>query len=353
MSDPSSEPERRDLPAEEGPPLPLFRAEALAARQGPWTGAIRLSQTTSHWVLATLALMLGIGIAAFITFGSYTRKMQVTGIVTPVNESVNIASPNAGVLVRNLVREGARVTRGQPLFEIASGQHGGTGALSVQSSVRQQTLDAERRARIDRQSKPQRDVDARLAHVTAEHERIEQELASIRQEMARRESGTHILIKAPEDGVLTTIANDPGQSMAAGQVLATLLPGGAISERAGKLLEAHLYAPSEMIGFVQVGQPVMIRYRAFPYQKFGLYHGTVSAIGRTPLAPNELPNNTPAARVNEGLYRVKVALARQSVAVSGREQPLTAGMTLEADLVLDRRSIGEWIFEPMIALAKR
>ena len=38
---------------------------------------------------------------------------------------------------------------------------------------------------------------------------------------------------------------------------------------AGSKLEAQLFTPSRSIGFVRVGQQVLLRYQAFPYQKFG------------------------------------------------------------------------------------
>ena len=452
MLDSTPEPRPHDVPAQGSQPLPLFRDEVLAARQGQWTGAIRLSQSMSVWMVAAIALLLGAGVAAFIAFGSYTRKMQVTGIVTPASGSVTISSLTAGVLMRNLVPEGTHVQRGQTLFEISSEQHGNAGELGAllvqQLSIRQQALDAERRARLDQHRDKQREIEARLTNLAAAQHQLEQEVtlatrrralaqstiakyeslersgyvsaaqvqqkveesldlesrlstlqrsmldlrsdrigltaqrdqlnadlatalaqldqsaASIRQEMAQQESRSRTLIKAPYDGVLTTITNDPGQSVTAGQVLATLIPSGSASDHRGDRLEAHLYAPSSLVGFVQPGQTVLVRYRAFPYQKFGLYRGTVSAVSRTPLAPNELPNNIASTILsyaqsgthsagNEGLYRVKVELAQQSVRVYGREQPLTAGMTLEADLILDRRNIWEWIFEPVMALAKR
>jgi membrane fusion protein len=48
-----------------------------------------------------------------------------------------------------------------------------------------------------------------------------------------------------------------------------------------------------------------------------------------------------------------VALDRQSVDAYGRPQPLTAGMQLEADVLLDRRRLIEWLFEPLLGLTGR
>jgi membrane fusion protein len=37
----------------------------------------------------------------------------------------------------------------------------------------------------------------------------------------------------------------------------------------GARLLAHLYAPSSAVGFLRADQPVLLRYDAFPYQKYG------------------------------------------------------------------------------------
>jgi membrane fusion protein len=55
----------------------------------------------------------------------------------------------------------------------------------------------------------------------------------------------------------------------------------------------------------------------------------------------------------EPLYRIKAALDSQTVLAYGRPQPLQAGMQVEADILLDRRRLIEWIFEPLLSLAGR
>jgi membrane fusion protein len=67
----------------------------------------------------------------------------------------------------------------------------------------------------------------------------------------------------------------PGAMVRAGEPLLTITPS------TGELV-AHLFAPSEAIGFVRAGAHVRVRYRAYPYQRFGQYPGTVVAITRPP-----------------------------------------------------------------------
>ena len=103
---------------------------------------------------------------------------------------------------------------------------------------------------------------------------------------------------------------------------------------------------------------MQLRYQAFPYQKFGQQRGRVLQVSRTPLSPAELAGlNLPVALSqgagSEPLYRITVALERQTVAAYGQEQALAAGMQLDADVLLERRRLIEWIFEPLLSLAQR
>jgi len=93
---------------------------------------------------------------------------------------------------------------------------------------------------------------------------------------------------------------------------------------------------------------VLLRYEAYPYQKFGHQTGHVLQVSRTPMAAPGAGGAT-----GEPMYRITVALDRQAVAAYGQSQPLSPGMQLEADVLLDRRRLIEWIFEPVLSLSGR
>jgi membrane fusion protein len=119
----------------------------------------------------------------------------------------------------------------------------------------------------------------------------------------------------------------------------------------GATLEAHLYAPSRSVGFVRAGQQVLLRYRAYPYQKFGHHRGVISSVSRTAIDPSELPAGFAAAGAPaEPLYRITVRLERQFVSAYGEDVRLQPGMQLDADVVLERRRLYEWVLDPIYAL---
>jgi multidrug efflux pump subunit AcrA (membrane-fusion protein) len=74
----------------------------------------------------------------------------------------------------------------------------------------------------------------------------------------------------------------------------------------------------------------------------------------TPFAPSELPANLAQqllaqAGSNEALYRINVQLDEQSIQAYGEAMALKAGLTLEADVLQERRKVWEWVLEPVLA----
>ncbi|SHN44783.1 membrane fusion protein [Duganella sacchari] len=94
----------------------------------------------------------------------------------------------------------------------------------------------------------------------------------------------------------------------------------------------------------------MLRYQAYPYQKFGQATGTVLTISRTALSASELSGSSPQTTQQEPMFKITVELARQDIQAYGKQIPLQAGLLLEADIMHERRTIVEWMMEPLISL---
>ena len=178
---------------------------------------------------------------------------------------------------------------------------------------------------------------------------IDRDMAALAQQAAENEAHQRIVVRAPQDGVVSGVLAEVGQTVTPAVALASLLPADA-------QLQAQLYAPSSAVGFVRRDQVVELRYQAFPYQKFGHQSGEVIQVSRSPLQASELAGLAlPASLAERGepLYRITVALDRQDVVAYGQTQALAPGMQLEADVLLDRRRLIEWLFEPVLGIAGR
>lgn len=181
----------------------------------------------------------------------------------------------------------------------------------------------------------------------AQEELIKRNLAATARELAETEARRALTIPAPQAGTVSAVQATLGAAVTPGAPLLSIVPDGA-------RLEAHLYAPSRAVGFVRAGQRVLLRYRAYPYQKFGHYGGVIRSVSRSAIEPAALPGvfgaGGAAAMQGEALYRIVVALDRQDVTAYGRRVPLQPGSQLDADVLLDTRRLYEWVLEPLFTL---
>lgn len=161
----------------------------------------------------------------------------------------------------------------------------------------------------------------------------------------RNEADRTLTVRAPVDGVVSSLFVYPGQSVNNGSSLVTVVAPKA-------RLQAELLVASAAVGFVRPGAEVTIRYDAYPFQKFGIHKGRVEYVSSNALSPMEIAEITGSSAYSEPLFRVRASLEAQSIRVYGEEKRLTPGMTINGGIMIDRRPIYEWIFEPLYALRK-
>ena len=174
---------------------------------------------------------------------------------------------------------------------------------------------------------------------------LQQKLSEITQSMMENESRRSIELRAPEKGIVSAVLVKQGQVVTSGQTLAMMLPDNA-------RLQARIMLSSRAIGFIRPGQRVVLRYQSYPWQKFGQQYGTVLEISKSALSPQEVSTITGDNQVKESMYQVKVTLDKQTVQAYGKQANLRPGSALEADFIIDKRRIYEWVLEPLNALGK-
>jgi membrane fusion protein len=200
------------------------------------------------------------------------------------------------------------------------------------------------------------DLVATTTQLRTDLAQLDRSLAGLGQEDVENDARRQIVITAPLTGIVTALSLTPGAAVLAGQAVAALVPNSANGQASE--LEGHLFAPSRTAGFVEAGQIVLLRYAAYPYQKFGMAKGEVVSVSRTPISANDLPAGQgqalmQAAQSNEPLYRINVRLPSQTIMTYGQAQALKPGMALEADVLQDRRFVWEWVLEPVIAAREK
>lgn len=179
---------------------------------------------------------------------------------------------------------------------------------------------------------------------------LERSIAQVDQELIENDARGALAILSPQKATVGAIAIQVGQGVRADQTVLSLVP----TDASGKSeLQAVMYVPTKASGFIRAGQRVLLRFNAFPYQKFGMGIGRVSAVGTTPIAPQDLPSTSAQAILaanpqRELLYRVTVSIDRPTLTIYGVDSPLKVGMTFDADVIKDRVKVWEWAFEPVI-----
>jgi membrane fusion protein len=180
-------------------------------------------------------------------------------------------------------------------------------------------------------------------------------ILDIDEKRANSEAHRSIEIRAPEGGMVTAIVAHPGQVVSIGTPMLKIIPEDAF-------MNAELLAPNSAIGFIRQNDRVLLRYSAFPYQKFGEYWGTVVTVSDAALTPEEvqsllagggqptkqgMPPGALSLKEAGPFYRVIVKPDSQFVNVYGEVHKLHVNMRVQAYALLDRRPLYQWIFEPL------
>ncbi|WP_297901618.1 HlyD family efflux transporter periplasmic adaptor subunit [Metallibacterium sp.] len=216
-------------------------------------------------------------------------------------------------------------------------------ALNARSQL--SSLRGQRAALQSQRSDAQQQLAQVPLQAATQRHATQNQLAQLQSTLAQVEAQARQVLRAPRAGIVSALVIKPGMSVSAGETLLSIEP------RHSQLV-AQLLVPSSAIGFIHPHEPVLLRYQAFPYQQFGLRHGTVTEVSRSALDPTEA-----AALLGEpvkaSFYRVLVALHRQTVRAYGRWRALKPGMALTANVMLDKRPLIDWIFQPLLGMKQR
>lgn len=214
-------------------------------------------------------------------------------------------------------------------------------------SIRNDQLETEAELlRLNRELNSARSQHGTLsAEIDASQADIRLSRAGVYQRRAQSRAQSVQVVSAPVSGTVAVLPVRTGQSIRQDTVLMALTPSGAP-------LEVELFVPSSAAGFIKPGQLVKLFYDAFPHQKFGAGQAEILSVSPTVLAPGEVP--IPGApESGQPMFRVRARLTGTNVHAYGQDVPLRAGMTLRANLVLERRTLIEWLLDPLYAAGRR
>ncbi|MBN9149229.1 MULTISPECIES: HlyD family type I secretion periplasmic adaptor subunit [unclassified Nitrobacter] len=149
-----------------------------------------------------------------------------------------------------------------------------------------------------------------------------------------------IVLTAPADAIVLEVANRTVGSVAReAETLFVLVPRNVP-------LQAEVDVEGRDIGQVEVGQPVRIKYEAYPFQKFGTGSGTVRVVSHDAFAPDA--KNEPAHRIQAPYYRVLVDVADTKLRRQPEHMQLLPGMAVTAELKVGSRRVISYFLYPLL-----
>ncbi|NEO29982.1 MAG: HlyD family efflux transporter periplasmic adaptor subunit [Symploca sp. SIO3C6] len=141
---------------------------------------------------------------------------------------------------------------------------------------------------------------------------------------------------APIDGVVSSFnfANI-GEVVQPSQAIAEIAP-----DSVPLVLSASL--PNREAGFIRVGMKAQVKFDAYPYQEYGVVSGEVTSVSPDAKADPQMG----------AVYRVEVELERNYVTDDEETIKFKAGQTANADIIIRRRRIADFLLEPFKKLQK-
>lgn len=157
--------------------------------------------------------------------------------------------------------------------------------------------------------------------------------AAFQQDALRSNAHSKLLkLTAPVDGTVQQLdVHTVGGVVSAAKPLMQIVP---IETR----VEVEAFFENKDVGFVQEGHTAEVKIDAFEYTKYGTVTGKVTHVSRDAIADEK-----------KGLiYSTKITLDKSTIAVEGKEMPLSAGMSVNVEIKTGERRIIEYVLSPLM-----
>jgi hemolysin D len=153
--------------------------------------------------------------------------------------------------------------------------------------------------------------------------------------------GRNLELRAPQAGVVKDLATTTvGAVVQPGTVLLNLVP-------VGESLRAEVSIRNDDIGFVRVGQPVLMKLATFPFQRYGMLEGELIAISPDAAPPGPEQQQSRDDPGSTSGYKGIVRLARQQLVGGMGKHAISAGMQLSAEIVEGDRTVMAFLLSPV------
>lgn len=222
-------------------------------------------------------------------------------------------------VIRKLVEQGL-----EPKLEVVRAEKTHAEAVAKVSSLVAAIDEVEDKISITRQEN-RSSVLSDLSKTLAELEQVRRQLPVVANKFERT------ALRSPVDGVVNRVlVSTVGGVLKAGEPAVEIVPFGS------RLVMEAKITPAD-IGFVQKGQPTLVKLNTYDFSIFGSLPGIVDVVG-SDAVPNEK---------GETFYTVRVELLASKFKVTDKELALLPGMTGRIDIITGKRSVLSYISSPV------
>lgn len=161
------------------------------------------------------------------------------------------------------------------------------------------------------------------------------ELDQVRFSIEKLQDQVHRLhVTAPIDGKIQGMKLNVGSVVQPGEVIMSVVPAHV------KLLVKTRIKPRD-VGHIKIGDPVKVKVNSYDYARYGSVGGTLVGV-----SPTTFLDDT-----SNPYYEGTISLDQEYIEFRDYRLPLLAGMTVQADIITDEKSLISYLLKPIHVLA--
>jgi membrane fusion protein len=158
------------------------------------------------------------------------------------------------------------------------------------------------------------------------------------------------VLSATASGRISFLKHRPTDSVRQNELIAIIVPDAIKGSTEGEGFQAVMYVSSRVVGSIKLGGNVVIRYPAFPYQRFGSSYGVVESIGIAGVDIGSIPlmfqrKVVQVAADSDTFFKVIVKPKRGTLDDSAI---LSVGMAFDAEIRHESRKVWQWLLDPLL-----
>lgn len=325
----------------------LFRQEVIDNKRYAHWGSVFINTPMSYQLVSCIFLLLIMALILFICFGEFSEKYIVSGYINSRKGVVRVYPNKNGIIKASNVYQGKKVKKNDVLFIIDTSFDSLTeklnnGVLS-QLRKRKESYKNEINYKLNQLNKLKNLLAKKyisLDSFNRKHEEIvslKNSLNMVDVDLIKYKQSRSYIIKAPITGTIASVTYKRGQYINSAKPLLKILP-------VNSDLEVELFVPIRKSGFIHKNANVIIRYDAYPYERFGTYKAIINDISQSILTDEEEDN---PIKIREPYYKATALLESENVLLYGKKVRIQDGMTITGIVLGSKRKVWQWILDPI------